>query len=144
MMNIYTLHVKKALALVATVAERFRGDSLMSFEGDLSAVDFTKIAGLFRDETAALKRNTIAPRQDFVVLPLTQENVNILTARIFPRIGIRCRVLHIEVEERGHLVFGTYDQFSSDGTWITAAVGEEFVTGLVREGAVASYETGEI
>lgn len=65
----YYLDVKHPVRLVAAVLQRACGNAEVSFEGDLSAVSFDGIDGASHRPTLVLKRNTIHPKHDFVVLP---------------------------------------------------------------------------
>jgi hypothetical protein len=67
--------------------------------------------GASEDETKVLKRNTISPRQDFVVLTLgasTREQILKALGGTFPG----KRILHIQIEKAGTLQFGAYDRFA--------------------------------
>ena len=55
--------------LAAALAE-LAGDAQVSFEGNLSGTSLSDVAGASSDETQVLKRNTLWPKQDFIVLPL--------------------------------------------------------------------------
>jgi hypothetical protein len=55
----------KARVLLAIMGA-LAGDAHISFEGDLQGFRLTQIAGASNQETAALRRNTRWPRQDFV------------------------------------------------------------------------------
>ena len=90
--------------------EQLAGDAHISFEGDLSSFRLSKIPGTSEEETAALKRNTLRPVQEFVVVPLERS----LIADILRAIGgaVPRKILHIQIEKHGVLEFGAYDNFS--------------------------------
>jgi hypothetical protein len=135
----YFLDVKRAVPFIETILDKFCGNSAISLEGDLSKVDFSDFAGVSKIETITLKRQTIWPTQDFVVLPLTFENVTKLK-KLLQRIGIRNRVLHIQVESDGQIVLGSYDQFGKNETWISMSVGEEFVKELMHKDIIRALK----
>jgi hypothetical protein len=58
------------------------GTARISFEGDLNATAVAHLAGASADETEILKRNTLWPKQDFVVLPLETDLVGAIIAAI--------------------------------------------------------------
>ena len=62
--------VRDKRRLLLAMMERLAGGAHISFEGDLSALRLSDIPGASQDETGALKRNTLWPKQDFMVLPL--------------------------------------------------------------------------
>lgn len=86
------------------------GDATMSLEGDLSRCRFTDDVVLSHDETNMLKRNTITPKQDFIVLRLRPETV----APIFKQVmaaGLKRAIIHVQIERNGVLELGAYDNF---------------------------------
>jgi hypothetical protein len=95
--------------LAAALAE-LAGDAQVSFEGDLSATSLSDVAGASSDETQVLKRNTLWPKQDFVVLPLEAEMVRPIMAAVggtVPR-----GLIHVQVQKEGRLQLGLYDNFA--------------------------------
>jgi hypothetical protein len=63
------------------------------------------------DETPALRRQTLAPKQDFVVLPLTPESVRPILDVVLPDNRYIDDIIHIQIEKANQLQFGSYDQF---------------------------------
>jgi hypothetical protein len=141
-MKTFLLNVKKPIELVSAILDKFVGDSYMSLEGDLSSVNISELEVLPEGEINTLKRqDTYAwPKiPDLVVFRLTQNNVDKLKS-FLPRIGIKSRVLHIQVVHDGQLVFGSYDQFGREQTWVSIAVGEDFVRTLMQNGIIGIFE----
>ena len=87
------------------------GDAHISFEGDLSRCNFDESLHPTFAETAVLKRNTLVPKQDFVVVPLPVDAVMSILAVVLPDNRFMKDVLHIQIESGGLLQFGSYDQF---------------------------------
>ena len=87
------------------------GASALSLEGQLSKVSGTiaAMAGVGDDETPVLKRNTIAPIQDFVVLPLEWDTVETLKTTILNHLNLNDDVIHVQIAKDGVHVFGIYD-----------------------------------
>ena len=77
-----------------TALRQLAGSAFVSFEGDLAGTALSSIKGATGDETQALKRNTLRPRQDFVILPLEAETITSIMAAVggtVPR-----NILHIQ------------------------------------------------
>ncbi len=62
------------------------------------------------DETLTLKRNTIAPKQDFVVLRLTPETVDAIFKQVMAA-GLKHAIIHVQIERNGVPELGAYDNF---------------------------------
>jgi hypothetical protein len=116
--------------------------SIMSLEGDLSRCRFSPDLVLGHDETTTLKRNTIDPRQDFVVLRLCPEMV----APVFKQVlaaGLKRAIIHVQIERNGVLELGAYDNFCfvTTGPGISADLLNEFkAKHIVRDFQVASQD----
>ena len=85
------------------------GGALISFEGNLKGLRLLSLAGGSLHETAILKRATIWPTQDFIVLPLEAAAI----PQLLNSVGgiVSRRVLHVQIEKAGVLQFGAYDNF---------------------------------
>ncbi|USN98311.1 MAG: hypothetical protein H6810_09015 [Phycisphaeraceae bacterium] len=90
------------------------GDGHISFEGDLLRCVFPEHLGANDEETDALCRNTLVPRQDFVVLPLKPESVVPILDVVLPARRYIDAIIHIQIERDGELRFGSYDNFHRD------------------------------
>jgi len=89
------------------------GDSRISLEGDLSRCRFPDDLVVSRDETGVLKRHTLVPRQDFVVLRLSADAV----APIFQQVlsaGLKHPIIHVQIERAGVMELGAYDNFHAE------------------------------
>jgi hypothetical protein len=62
--------VRDKRRLLSAMMEELAGDAHISFEGDLRALPIFSTPGASQEETVTLKRNTLWPKQDFIVLPL--------------------------------------------------------------------------
>jgi len=113
------------------------GSAFVSFEGDLSGTALIGATSASDDQTKALKRNTLWPKQDFVVLPLEAETVgSIMTAvgGTAPR-----SILHIQVEKDGRLELGLYDNFAPRGMFFGSAVTPQFIETLQNENVLSLW-----
>jgi hypothetical protein len=81
----------------------------ISFEGDLGALSVTSLPGVSAEETTVLRRNTLWPKKDFVILPLEPD----LTDGIINVIGgtVPKAILHIQIEKAGRLELSLCDSF---------------------------------
>ena len=86
------------------------GNALLSLEGDLSQCRFTDDVVISHDEMRTLKRNTIAPKQDFVVLRLTPETVDPIFKQVMAA-GAKHAIIHVQIERNGVPELGAYDNF---------------------------------
>ena len=113
------------------------GSAFVSFEGDLSGTALIGATSASDDQTKALKRNTLWPKQDFVVLPLEAETVgSIMTA-----VGVTVprSILHIQVEKDGRLELGLYDNFAPRGMFFGSAVTPQFIETLQNENVLSLW-----
>jgi hypothetical protein len=91
------------------VMQELAGECYISFEGNLSALKFDGLRGASKEETQTLKRNTIWPKQDFIVVTLETDLIPAIMAAIGGTIPKS--ILHIQIERHGSLQLGAYDNF---------------------------------
>jgi hypothetical protein len=135
----YSAVTGKASLLLKMVLEKFCGGAYVSFEGDLSQLNMRDLRDHSFTPTEVLKRNTLQPLLDFVIIPLDADTTEILLKRVLPRVGLRARVTHIQIEKEGKLLFGAYDNFDADCVWFHSSVGTEFLDSLVACAAIRKY-----
>jgi hypothetical protein len=117
--------------------EELAGAAHISIEGDLSATRARHLPGASENETPILKRNTIWPQQDFLVLPLEADLVKAIVSAIggtIPR-----GILHIQIEKDGRLELGTYDNFDANSSFFGSKLTPEFFGRLESEGIVEQW-----
>ena len=95
--------------LLLAVMEELEGDSHVSFEGDLRDLALSGYPGASQQPTEALRRSTTWPKQDFIVVPLEPFSGKKIMAALGG--SVPKTVLHIQIEKRGVLEFGAYDNF---------------------------------
>ncbi len=109
----------------------------ISFEGELSACDLSHLPGASASETEVLRRNTLWPKQDFIVMPFYEPN------ELFMALGgtIPRAVLHIQIEVGGQLAFAAYDNFQHVvfGDFLTP----QFIAGLIADDVVQNCEVSD-
>jgi len=128
----YQLDVRDKPGFLHRMMLELAGNARISLEGNLSHCRFSDDLVLTRDETAVLKRNTIAPKQDFVILRLASETV----APVFKQVmaaGLRRAIIHVQVERHDSLELGAYDNFQCvvTGPGVSSAVLNELKTSNV-------------
>lgn len=112
--------------------EECAGNAHISFEGDLSRIALVSFADASPGESSALKRNTIWPKQNFIILPLEKgagSSIMRALGGTIPR-----TVIHIQIEKSGELVAGMYDNFSPDAIYFSSVLSEDFLKGLIKQG----------
>ncbi len=124
--------VRNKTRFLESVMTELAGSAHISFEGDLSALKLYVLPGASHEETVILKRNTLRPKQDFVVVPLEASTEGAIIAAIggtVPR-----AILHIQIEKNGRLEFGTYDTFHPECFTIGSGLESAFFDELLSEG----------
>ncbi len=126
-----TWKVEDRHRLLAEVAEKLAGNAHISFEGSLSVLNLAELPGASDSETNVLRRNTIWPKQDFLVFPLEKSTFEVISRRMGYRVP--SRIIHIQIEKNGILESGAYDNFDADSiTWGPALVGA-FIESMVSK-----------
>jgi hypothetical protein len=123
--------VKDKFAFLLAVMGRLAGGAHISFEGDLDPFPLAEIRGASSRETEVLKRNTLWPKQDFIVLPLEETTIQQITKAMGG--SWSRRIYHIQIEKKGTLEFGTYDSFDPACFNFGPALDHEFMAFLTRE-----------
>jgi hypothetical protein len=139
MSPIFDLEVRNPSLLLEEVFHHFAGPGcLVSLEGDLSQVA-SKALAFSHAPTKILRRNTLEPEKDFIIFPVSAENLTPLidTCR---RAGIKDRILHIQVQKNDALVFASYDQFAFSCTWVAGSVSHSLLSQWQEAGLIKSYK----
>ena len=134
---IYSIKTKKTVLFLEALLNELCGNAHISFEGDLSKVTFDRISGKSEIETSVLKRSTTYPGVDFIVLPI-EESTKDEIIEILHRIGVRRRIVHVQIEKDGKWAFGAYDKF--DFADASMLVSENTLKNLLRMGIIKSYK----
>ena len=92
--------VRDGSAFLHRLMVELAGNTQLSLEGDLSRCRFTDDVVMAHDETLTLKRNTIAPKQDFVVLRLTPETVDAIFKQVMAAGSETCHYPRTDRAER--------------------------------------------
>jgi|SRR5208337_2092981 len=132
--------VRDKPGLLLAILEELGGNVHISFERDLHGFNLSKFPGVSDQETAILKRNTVWPRQHFLVIPLESS----MGQKIFPALSgaVPQRIMHIQIEKDGVLQFGTYDNFDPACLFWGPALNQEFVESLAGRGVLEPRRAG--
>lgn len=130
----WTVHDKSRLLLA--LMEELPADPHISFEGNLRQSKRKSILGASEAETLTLKRNTICPKQDFIVAPIEPAMGKIILSALGG--NVRRDVIHIQLEKTNALAFGAYDNFDPECIFFGSAVPEALLESLAVEGVLKS------
>lgn len=126
--------------LLRAMMRALAGDARISFEGDLSRCVFADNLTASADETEALCRQTVVPKQDFVVLPLELDTVQPILDVVLPGRRYLDDIIHIQIERHGQLQFGSYDNFHRECVVCYAGVETTLLDQLKSSGVIRSWQ----
>jgi hypothetical protein len=130
-------HVSDKRRLLLAMMKGLAGDAHISFEGDLKALRLTSLPGASMEETETLKRNTIWPKQDFIIVPLESSTTDTIVSAIGGTIPNT--IIHIQIEKGGSIRFATYDHFHPECIVFHPAMDKAILESLVSEGIMRPY-----
>jgi len=136
--QIYRLQVKRPAVLLSRLTRVFGDHALISFEGELSKTDLASLPGATNQPSRVLDRVTMLPQFQFIRCPVGEE-----LNKILDKIDLRAKVVHLQIELAGRLVFASYDHFARDSVWVSADVGETVVQSLKDIGIISDYSLYE-
>jgi hypothetical protein len=139
----FQVRVRKPVDFIRAALTHFQPQCFLSLEGDLTHVDPAHILDASGEPTDVLRRNTISPPQQFVILPITPSTFETVSRKVLPQAGLKHRILHVQIASGGRLVLGAYDAFHREGCWIDRCVGEETVSSWKASGIIGWYEARE-
>jgi hypothetical protein len=129
--------VRDKRRFLAAALSELAGDAQVSFEGDLSMTSLSDVPGASNNETQVLKRGTLWPKQDFVVLPLEIEMVLPIMAAVggtVPR-----GLIHVQVQKEGRLQLALYDNFDPNCMFLGPGLTPSFIATLQEAGVLAHW-----
>ena len=139
----FQVRVRKPVDFVCAALTHFQPHCFLSLEGDLSHYDLTRIPDASGEPTEVLRRNTIAPKQDFIILPVTPTTFETISRQVLPQVGLKHRILHVQIASDDRLVLGAYDAFHRECCWVDQCVGEDTVLAWKDSGIIGWYEPHE-
>ena len=139
------LQVRDSPGILWAFFQEYIDSSIASFEGDFSELDLDELIGCSKDETNSLRRQTLEPQMDFIVVPINYQNVKVLK-KIFAKqnvLGTNGSIIHIQIESRGEPLLIACDNFHDDCTVSSASVPEVFLKHLKARGILRDYAPTE-
>ncbi|HLJ12755.1 MAG TPA: hypothetical protein VKU82_16280 [Planctomycetaceae bacterium] len=107
------VNVRKKAAFLHRLMVELAGNARLSLEGDLSRCRLPDELVLSRDESGLLRRNTLYPREDFVIAELMPTSVSPIFKQVMAA-GLKRAIVHVQIERDGILELGAYDNFHED------------------------------
>jgi len=137
------IHVHDCCATLWGICRQFVGSGVVSFEGDLKRFGLQELPGSSAQETDAIKRQTQWPEMDFVVVPITSDNLVALQSKIEERdlLGWEGSITHVHIEAGGQLALAACDNFHEDATAVSVLVPDSVLAQLQFTGAVRAVVT---
>jgi hypothetical protein len=108
------ISVKDRPRLLLEMMHALRGEGTkVSLEGYLADAELVALPGASTEETTVLKRATLSPRLDFLVLPLDEKTEPSIAKAIRSRIPFKDGrgIIHAQIEGGGEIIFAAYDSF---------------------------------
>ena len=138
----YWIEPRDPSRLFAAVLREFEGPGAMfSFEGNLTQYPLWALEDASDQPTDVLGRQTITPVLGFVIAPLTTRNVHLaIRSTSGPSsLGAESPIIHGQVAVGSQLVFGAYDNFHPDCTFIDR-VSDAVLLRMQHEGLILRFE----
>ena len=144
MSEIYKIETRdRPRLLVAMMRTLAADDGRISFEGKLSRSELAQMAGVVCEEVGVLKRATLQPRLDFLILPLTQKNLSALERAIVSKIAFgHGGIIHVQIERNGKMAFAAYDNFDRECVVAYSDVSPSLLEELTKALVLRSYRQG--
>lgn len=116
----------------------------MSLEGNLSRCRFADEVVTGHEETAVLRRSTLEPVYDFVVLRLTPETreqifAQVMAAGLEDDAELEEGVIHLQIERSGVIELGAYDNFHRDCVATGPGIDALLLVRLKKEGILRDF-----
>lgn len=147
MKQVYRLRTKHRPELLFAMMHALAGEDVwISFEGRLAHTDLVKIEGISFEETEVLRRGTLWPVLDFLVLPLKPALLATIEKAVVSKIAFsrNAGIIHVQIESRGEIAFAAYDEFHEECVTAFSAVPEKLLAELVEKRVLYSYERGQL
>jgi hypothetical protein len=135
----YWIVARDKPGLLIAIMRALAGSAHISFEGDLSQCVFPPELAPRAYETPTLKRHTLVPKLDFVVLPLLPHTVQPILDVILPNRLFMNDIIHIQIEKNGRLEFGSYDNFHPECIVCFLGVRMDLLNTLRDKGVIRSW-----
>ena len=148
MKEIYQLRTKHKIKLLFAMMRALAGnDAKISFEGRLAgSKELVSVGGVHFEETEVLRRQTLQPTLDFVVLPLNQTLLPTIEKAIESKIAFShsSGIIHVQIESHGQIAFAAYDEFDHGCVVAYPPVSTDLLNQLVGKRVLHSYNIGQL
>jgi hypothetical protein len=135
----YRLDTRDKRRLLIAMMRAFAAEnSRISFEGRLTKSDLMLMEPVAYEEVGVLKRATLRPKLNFLILPLTQQSLSRIEKAFNSKIAFgNGGIVHVQIERAGAMVFAAYDNFHREcvvaySAVSTALLDELTVTRVLR------------
>lgn len=127
--------------LLAMIAALASPNARISFEGNLSKMELAELKGATNREDGPLKRATLQPKLDFVILPLADENLSAIRIAVHSIAFAKQEgITHIQIEHEGTIAFAAYDSFHRECVVASFPVNSALLDELTKTGILRSYK----
>lgn len=118
--------------------EAYKGSAFASFEGDLRALFLNEIPGASNCTTALLTWETSSPRLDFWVVPINDDTINALKARLSHSgiLGKDGVVIHTQLATDQRRIFSACDNFHKECVGVSTSVPLALLEQMLRTGVL--------
>lgn len=123
--------------LLRAMMRALSGNAYLSLEGDLAGLKFPAVAPVDECETG-LRRQTSSPLLDWRVLSLSKESEPLIWDQLLQLDRLIERLIHVQIEKEGRLIFGAYDNFHKDCVFVSEAVPLKLLEELEKSGVIRS------
>jgi hypothetical protein len=137
----YWLVARDKPSLLTRMMQLLAGDAEISFEGKLSDCKFPDSIPVIPENLSVLRRQTVSPVQDFIVLKLEHDTVRPILDAILPGNRFMEDIIHIQIAQHGSKQFGSYDQFHHECIVCFLGVPIKFLDELKQRGIIISWTT---
>jgi hypothetical protein len=135
----YWIVARDKPGLLRAMMSALAGDAHISFEGDLSRCQIPASLSPSPAELPTLQRQTLVPRQDYVVLPLEPETIQPILSMVLPGNRFMTDIIHIQIDKSGTRQFGCYDNFHPECIVCYSGVPVRLLDDLLRKGVIRSW-----
>jgi hypothetical protein len=135
------LEVRDCQGVLWAFYRKYEGQSVASFEGDLSGLRLEELRGASPQESDPLRRQTLEPELDFITVPINAETVDELKKRLTSPgiLGRDGSVIHTQLAAGNDLLLIACDNFHDDCTVASLSVPEQFLKEMLKHGLLRTY-----
>lgn len=130
--------VRDCQAFLWAMYVAYKDLAIASFEGKLLSLRLHEIPGASNCAMAPLKRETDAPTLDYWVIPINEETINALKARLSHSgiLGEDGVVVHTQLGTEEQLIFSACDNFDEDCVRVSTSVPQSLLAELLHTGVL--------